>query len=1165
MAPARSSQLVQEQQEYRDSIKEALEEDEDPLAAYDDFVKWTVQQFGEQDPASGLVQLLEETTRRFKDDPRYKGDLRYLKLWSSYARQAEKPATVYAFLVANEIGSVYALLYEEYAVVLEREGRHTEADKIFRSGISRSARPVERLKKRYRDFQARPSSSKPSVTPFRPSGSAEVDALRRNPFKNYSPPPPSIPSQQISNSSPSTSSPNASHSRYAPMLAPPVPGRRPEKLRFNLSLLFTQEGVEYSAAEVRARSMGLLGKKWGPPPPSELRVPASSVRVKFNDDGMISTQNMGMGKRKSLLGGGGEPTVTINTKEALADVFGMYNSPDKTVKRMMPGSKHAPVRKIEPVTPMPRQLPPVHAENNEMAKTPAFKPFVDENAVRKENSTPAPKFKPFVDEAPKQAFITPDPSRRVLSIKEAAPPTSSAGLKASSTLEPLLEEGNAIGGNVFSKVFTPVSQKEPLVRPGAEPKISPPPTEAISVFQAPTSGVTARKDADQPAPPSVFVPFVDSKTPFKVFSRPPTEPSGENAFGTVFTPKPAAFRPFVDGGNDEPPKSVSHPPVAPKEIPETYTDESSEPSDDRLDGNQNDFFSESDEQFDDGSAEGGVALSSSEDPIDSQSDQFDEDGDHAYHPPLGGRFGRIDVMTPITERTFEFSTRGFPTPGRESDAVEVAERLAAELREEDERERGYVHDGDESDSSFASYDRPGPALQPSSFRPYSDLAAIEERTGTLSLSDALAVVSAFKPPNPCNPFDPAIASTLLSLLPADRDFHDLRVQEAGMLDDLQRFAQKKSRGSASSSKGLRDDTSGFVVALEGKKLKVVDKLGEGGFGAVFAARDLSSKALDDEDDDDLDKEDDDFEDEDEDETSMVALKVVKPRNLWEFHVLRRIHRTLPEHLRRSVIIPHALYAFRDESYLLLQLCPQGTLLDIVNRAGPAGISQQGACLDELLVIFFTIELLRLLEGMHTAGFIHGDLKIDNCLLRLEDVPGGASALSSTYQPSGEGGWKYKGIKVIDFGRTIDTTLFPPTQQFVADWATDARDCFEIRDGRPWTYQTDYFGLAGIVYCLLFGKYIETSSVALASPPSATHPTYKISTPFKRYWQGDLWTRLFDLLLNSGVARSDGRLPLCDELHEIRQEMEAWLQSNCNRSSNTLKGLLKKIELSVFTR
>lgn len=237
--------------------------------------------------------------------------------------------------------------------------RRTDADKVFRTGIARSARPIERLKKRYREFQSRPASKHQS-TSFRSSGNPEVDVLRRNPFKNHEPAPSTSTSTSTSKpssvvSSSSTNNPNPAHGRYAPMLAPPAPGRRPEKLRFNLSLLFTPSGVEYSAQEVRARSMGLLGKKWGPPPASELRASSSgAVNVNFNDDGSRSTQNMGAtaagGKRKSgNVVNVSEPTVTINTKEALADVFGMYNSPDKTVKRAMPGSKHAPVRKIEPM------------------------------------------------------------------------------------------------------------------------------------------------------------------------------------------------------------------------------------------------------------------------------------------------------------------------------------------------------------------------------------------------------------------------------------------------------------------------------------------------------------------------------------------------------------------------------------------------------------------------------------------------------------------------------------------------------------------------------------------------------------------------------------------------------------------------------------------------
>ena len=77
------------------------------------------------------------------------------------------------------------------------------------------------------------------------------------------------------------------------------------------------------------------------------------------------------------------------------------------------------------------------------------------------------------------------------------------------------------------------------------------------------------------------------------------------------------------------------------------------------------------------------------------------------------------------------------------------------------------------------------------------------------------------------------------------------------------------------------------------------------------------------------------------------------------------------------------------------------------------------------------------------------------------------------------------------------------------------------------------------------------------------PRYKLATAFKRYWQADLWTRLFDILLNPCLVHPNGTLPVSDTLALLRVEMETWLQANCNRSSNTLKGLLKKIELSVI--
>lgn len=901
---------------------------------------------------------------------------------------------------------------------------------------------------------------------------------------------------------------------------------------------------------------------------------------------------------------GAEPTVTINTKEALADVFGMYNSPDKT--KIFPGSKHAPVKKIEPVTPVvPPRLTFARENENANAKTPASEftsafssrmaaePFLSsfppihrrECAARpgytwSQGQFPQPlpsgtsltvfQFTPFVDpDAHKTPVVMPRPA---LNAKDVATPVTQTenaprlGLRPSVTDEKPPEA-------VFSKVFAPATNGAKIV----------PHRDVFSEEN--------KKDAPEAR---AFTPFVDenAKTPFKVFSRPGENENGgvihtQNAFtpktpSAAFTPfvdKTPAFTPFRDSQHTSAPLAQKTPSVlglksqpALTAINEPEGEDEEEQAQGQL--GQEHILDEEDaeEEYQEESQEEEQVPVQYETPL-ADEEETEEYEEQRYYPdpPLGGRFGQFNVMTPITERTCEYtlsttpkdryyesaeeregsgsprSSVFIPPQIGEREALKNAERLVAELRaveqrgeEEEGEEEEYVQEAVEEDRA---------------------VAVLEERTASLSLAEKLSLSQSFHISNPCNPFDPAILSSLLSRIPSDAQFYDLRDQSSKQLEALQRFAKKSRKSSGASSGGL--DLSPYTLTLDGHRFMVTEKLGEGGFGTVFKARDLGKRTAaeddDDDDDDDLDMDDDLDDDE---SSSLVAIKVVRPRSTWEYHVLRRLHSSLSPSLRRSLVFPHALYAFSDESFLVLDLCPQGMLLNVVNNAASAGVSQQGACLDELLVMFFSIELIRLVEGMHNAGFIHGDLKIDNCLLRLEEIPGGASAWNALYQPSGEGGWSYKGLKVIDFGRTVDTRLFPSGQQYLTDWATDERDCFELREGRPWTFQTDYFGLAGIIYCMLFGKYIQASSVALV--PDSPTKRYKISTPLKRYWQGDIWNRLFDLLLNPCLAKPNGALPVCDELAVIRKDMEAWLQANCNRSSNTLKGLLKKVEKSCYT-
>ncbi|KAJ7756400.1 hypothetical protein DFH07DRAFT_1060808 [Mycena maculata] len=1114
--------LRAERAQFKARLSTALKEDDDPLAAYDQFVKWTVKNYSDDDLNSGLRELLHEATNAFRSDPVYKTDLRYLKLWLLYVRQlgrADGIAT-FASLLANGIGASYSILYEEYANILEADGRNTEAETIYRKGIKRQVRPVERLKIRYREFKGRLAAPDPDRTPTQISQGVAASGSSASSASS---------SSLVTNASLATTA----EARYAHIFAPPPPGKRPEKPQFDLSLLFSDK--EYCIEEARARSIGLYGKKWPSPPPpapfpSETKLGSSavsssssslsSVRVNFNDDGQ-GTSKMGI-RRRSVMSGA-EPTVTINTKEALADVFGMFNSPEKTAKLAA-----IVVKKIEPATPVaPPSFRKLANENeNSHAKTPQsnFRPFVDENAGARKENTPAK---------------TPLPaSRGVLSEKETPTPGGNARINLSKNtvnkLSAVPEDAHqhvVPERNVF-KVFTPAL-------PGDQPKPTPLPLRDVFTDDhgrpqpRPThERAKSYHDSVTPAPP--FKPFVDEiRTPFKVFSRPPEE--SESAVtpssNTVFTPFKVTSRPAPSTSTpfQEEPKAPSPPPRTSSwsntvvEIPD---------DDDELDQYQDDYRYEDDD-------DPGVGEYL---PVDEEQEVFEETEDESYQVPLGGRFGQFTVMTPITERTFEYTS----TTARSSIFGGTPSRVLGQL-DEDDNTGGSAASWRDAHNAAGAAERLAAELQDEDEEsPPQSPQQTAGKPGVLRLADTLKLSSKFRPPNPCNPFDRAVMSELLSFIIPDQYFYDLREHDANMFDGLQKFAKRarKTSGNTSNNTGILDG-SWFPLNLGGHRFSVCEKLGEGGFGAVYKAKDVGTQEQEDTDDED---------DDDEDGSSMVALKVVKPRNLWEYRVLRRLHSTLPLSLRRSVVLPHALFAFRDESYLVMDLCPQGTLLNIVNGANAASLSQAGGTLDELLVVFFAVELLRVIGAMHSAGFIHGDLKIDNCLLRLEDVPGGSAAWSSIYSPSGEGGWSHKGLKLIDFGRTIDTRLFPPGQQFIADWDTDARDCFELREHRSWTYQTDYFGLAGIIYCMLFGKYIQANSV------STKDGRHRIDTPLKRYWQTDIWDQLFGILLNPCAVRDDESLPLCDELGEVRARMEAWLQTNCNRASNTLKGLLKKVEV-----
>lgn len=106
-------------------------------------------------------------------------------MWLMYIHLfSDSPRETYAYLATHGIGEELALYYEEYAAWLETQGRWSQAEEVFATGVDRKARPVERLIRKYAEFQHRRESrantdsdgpSSPAMPKIRPALVAKTD------------------------------------------------------------------------------------------------------------------------------------------------------------------------------------------------------------------------------------------------------------------------------------------------------------------------------------------------------------------------------------------------------------------------------------------------------------------------------------------------------------------------------------------------------------------------------------------------------------------------------------------------------------------------------------------------------------------------------------------------------------------------------------------------------------------------------------------------------------------------------------------------------------------------------------------------------------------------------------------------------------------------------
>lgn len=429
----------------------------------------------------------------------------------------------------------------------------------------------------------------------------------------------------------------------------------------------------------------------------------------------------------------------------------------------------------------------------------------------------------------------------------------------------------------------------------------------------------------------------------------------------------------------------------------------------------------------------------------------------------------------------------------------------------------------------------------------------------------------------CNPCDDVVRKQILTTisppLSAQKGFFDHSSITSGQHALLKSFADKKAKTKVKASPRKSQNEKTLTKAVppllkfDGttRVYAVKRELGEGAFAPVYLVDSYDpSEAQEVDENDKENKSPPTFGNAVAAREPLEALKTEAPPGtlVWEFHILRTVKQRLGSAARtmQSIVLAHECHLFHDEAFIILQYSSQGTLLDLINAARTeslkAGKPAEGV--DEMVAMWFGVELLRTVEDLHRIGVLHGDLKGDNCLVRFNT----SEELVTSFDAEGNHGWSSRGLKLIDFGRGIDTRMFKSSAQFIADWASCAQDCAEIRECRPWKWQIDYHGAAGIIHSLLFGKYIETVPTIASSLGPGQKKEWKLKESFKRYWEKDIWTDVFSTLLNPGSVEDDEEMPIQGNLKRLRMRMENYLVEEGERGGRDLRGSLRRMERLV---
>jgi hypothetical protein len=273
---------------------------------------------------------------------------------------------------------------------------------------------------------------------------------------------------------------------------------------------------------------------------------------------------------------------------------------------------------------------------------------------------------------------------------------------------------------------------------------------------------------------------------------------------------------------------------------------------------------------------------------------------------------------------------------------------------------------------------------------------------------------------------------------------------------------------------------------------------------------------------------------------VIAVKAQCPTDClaWEYVLMKRLQERTKNHAPFPK--PLSFVSLSDGALLSMSVGSQNgmNLVDInnvyqVNEGGPV---------PELIALHYTARMLKHIETLHWHGkMLHCDVKPDNWVMMASN-----SAYSGCTELV-----EASDLMLVDFGRAIDLTaaakegVDPMDVKLSGHAAAEDMACAAMRMNLGWSFDIDTFGICASAHVLLYGSHIEMDIVR----PSKR---WKLRKRLRRYWQNELWTEIFDTLLNLDDISQTAIGSRPRSLRLLRGKFEAHLGTRAKELESLLK-------------